>query len=100
MITIETLRKRRDALMAELERGKRQYEELDRQLCALAGAIGELAELIDMADPRDPKDVQESRLGEAHQTIDVVQESAGAWNSAIWTAKREHMDAPEENGHV
>jgi hypothetical protein len=102
MITIATIKARRDQLVAQLEAGKAQHEQLDRQLCALAGRIAELAELIDQADPRDPTDVQESRLGEAHQTIDVAQQAAtaaGAWNDAIWKAKREHMDSAEEHSN-
>lgn len=91
MIQRETILARRNALIADLEQGKTQFEQLDRQLCALAGGIQALNELLDGDAPRDPQDIQESRLGEAHQTIDMMQ-AAGAWNDSIWKAKREHMD--------
>jgi Tfp pilus assembly protein PilO len=53
MIDRATIQKRRDALAAQLEQGRQQYDqleatlkELDRQLCAMSGGVQELDALL------------------------------------------------------
>ena len=81
---------RRDALQAQFDAAEREYNELeramqllDRQLCAMRGGLAELDALLS-ADPpiRDERDMLMSRLGEAHQTLDVMEGNGNGIHAA------------------